>query len=107
MKDGMFREVGFGSALRLPWADTPHEEGYTKKDVARDLPLYFDVFSTDEERNIVDVKWRPAMSANDHLFVDAGTYRITTKVIAADGAAASKQITFEWNGSWDNVVFLD
>jgi hypothetical protein len=62
-----------------------------------------DVFYTVEGWPRLHLSVETPLAANEHIFDDTGTYRLTVIAVSAEAGSPEKlQLVVQWNGAWDN-----
>lgn len=100
-KDGTFTRV-FNDSIPLSWA-CRGQEAFSGIDMPKDVPIYFDVFSTTE--NLPD-RFELTTSSKPYRYeklgMEPGTYRLTCCVGAEEAQPVQIQLLLEWRGRWDD-----
>lgn len=102
IREGIPHPTLHDDTLTLHWSSTPGGAGLT---LPRAVPFYLNVFkvykSVTPELCIVH---GPAHSMG--LFDKEGSFLLTVMIVAANAAAITVQLRFEWNGDWERFTVV-
>lgn len=97
-QSGIWEATEYCESLQLRWAG----RGYEALDLPKDVPHFVDVVSTREVSKSFRLETQVTLMRYEMLLNTKGTYRVTI-VVSGDGVEPARiQLSFEWDGSWDN-----